>query len=333
MMPPDIMGIFSKESLTKALLLQTPAPKQVIATGMFDDIESITTTTYFLEIVNGKIHVLSAEPRGSNAQTTPADTRRKIAIDVPHIPYQRTIMSSEFQNIIPIGGGNPVTNYQTLVDKWAKTAANNLAITANFHATNCLQGVLKNSDGSVLVDYFAETATTQQTQDFGAMGVNDKDIRQNIEATKKKARTVTSFEGMMVFCGEEYWSRLIGNSHLENLYYLQQQARASIEDSIDSFKVNGCTFIPIQSFSDYAGCKTEIAAKEAYFVPQLMDMSELFTQVYAPGTSIADANMPGRPFYISTEMLEHGKGIDIWVETNPLMVCKQPNAIIKATTS
>ena len=333
MMPPEIMGIFSKESLTKALLLQTPSPKQAIATGMFDDIENITTDTYFLEIVNGKIHVLSAEPRGGNAQTTPADTRRKIAIDVPHIPYRRTIMSSEFQNIVPVGGGNPVTNYQQLVDKWAKTAANNLAITVNFHATNCLQGVLKNPDGSVLVDYFTETGTTQKTQSFGAMGANDKDIRQNIEAVKKQARSVVPFEGMTVMCGEDFWSRLIGNTQLENLYYLQQQARTNIEDSIESFKVNGCTFIPIQSFTDYAGCKTEISAKDAYFIPNLMDMSELFTQVYAPGTSIEDANLPGKPFYISTEILDHGKGIDIWVETNPLLVCKQPNAIIKASTT
>jgi len=60
---------------------------------------------------------------------------------------------------------------------------------------------------------------------------------------------------------------------------------------------------------------------------------DTFKTWFAPPDTVAAANEPGEEIFVSSEVLKHGKGVELWSESNPLAICKRPEVLVEVTTS
>ena len=59
----------------------------------------------------------------------------------------------------------------------------------------------------------------------------------------------------------------------------------------------------------------------------------MFRTYDAPANDIRFVGEIGAEIYVSPDILKHGKGIELKSESNPLAVCKRPEATVQILTS
>ena len=65
----------------------------------------------------------------------------------------------------------------------------------------------------------------------------------------------------------------------------------------------------------------------AYCAP--LDVPQMFITRFAPADHVDAVNTIGLPFYSSIEMLDHGKGVSLHSQSNPITLCTRPGAVVE----
>ena len=72
-----------------------------------------------------------------------------------------------------------------------------------------------------------------------------------------------------------------------------------------------------------------ITTDNCRFVP--LGVPDLFQHVMAPANYMETVNTLGKPFYAKMDRTKFDKGVDLEVQSNPLMICNRPGCLIKGT--
>jgi hypothetical protein len=56
---------------------------------------------------------------------------------------------------------------------------------------------------------------------------------------------------------------------------------------------------------------------------------DTFKTHFAPANDIRFVNTPGQEIYISPEILEHGQGVELLTQSNPLAICRRPEVLVE----
>ncbi|MGB5856501.1 MAG: major capsid protein [Oceanisphaera sp.] len=317
--------VFTLQSLTAAINDVEFKPRRLGELGLFNE-QGVATTTVMIERDGAKLGLVPAAQRGAPGTVISGSKRNGVTFAAHHLPTVGTILADEVQNVRAFGSEDGAEAVQNVVNTRLAHMAARIDVTHEYHRIGAVKGQILDADGStVLVDL------------YGAFGLTQKVIPMalTVEATNLQLKCLDVLEaieeglgdmffaGALVFCGKSFWRKLLSNKDAREAYLYQQSERLRA-DGRESFSYGGLTF---ERYRGNVGGIAFVADTEAYAIP--MGTNDLFITRFAPADYMDAVNTLGLPLYSSSELLKHGKGVELEAQSNPIHLNTRPQAVIK----
>jgi major capsid protein E len=312
------------------------------------------STIIEINIEDGTIRVLPAKERG--ASSTPGDrgNRKSIFIEVPHFPAEDLITPRDLQNMINIVANSRTP--RTLADEMAKrlfTIRGKHSITREWVRMGALKGLITDGNGDTLIDLYAAFGITKKTVDF-VLGTAGTDIIakctevRNSIASNLKGEVMNAVE---VIVSTSFFNELIQHAKVEKFWVnwsgaqaLAQPAYAPGTGPIDrngqptalgrSFVFQNILFREYNGQAPIGKARTATPfVADGYGVAYPAGTMNTFETWDAPPNDIRFVNQPGQEVSISPKILDHGEGVELKSQSNPLAICKRPEVLVEVLTS
>jgi hypothetical protein len=317
------------------------------ALGLFSS-EGSASTVIEIRIEDGILRVLPVVERGGPPIEAKRETGDSIFMPVPHFPHHDMITPKDIQDMLIMMARTKRPN--TVADETAKRLGNirnNHAITLEFVRMGALKGVIKDGNGATIYDLFDVFDIVKKEVDF-LLGTAGTDVIAKCEEVSdhiiSNLKGETS-DGVEVMVSSAFFNKFIQHAKVEKYWTSNQQGIVDIargeRDRLGGnwgrvfdfqnlrWRENKTTF-PLK----VGGAITSVAAIEANkghaYPTGTMDT---FKTWFAPADTIYAANSSGDEIFVSTDILKHGKGIDIWSESNSLAISKRPEVLVEVSTS
>ena len=345
--PEDVIFPYNATQLTEQVNRIPNLYGLLRAMGLFSE-EGAISTVIEIRYEDGILSVLPAKERGAPAKPADRETGKTLFFPVPHFPHSDLIKPADIQGILIMAGRTKRPN--TLADELAKrlnNIRNNHAVTLEYVRMGALKGIIKDGEGNQIYDLYSEFGIEQVDVDF-ALGTNGTDIISKCDevtdtiVTNLKGETSNGVEIQVdsVFFNaliqhpnvSKYWtSNQLGVTQLVNMerQRLGGNWGRLFEFQNILFRENKTTF-PVKA-DGVATNEKALADKTGIAYPT--GTQDTFKTWFAPADTIQTLNAPGDQVFISPEILEHGKGIDLWSESNPLALVKRPEVVVKVHSS
>lgn len=316
--------IFTVSSLTAAINEAEFVPRRLGELGLFQE-EGITTTSVVVERSGKQLGLVPVTERGAPGTPVQADKRTGVSFTAARLATTANIMADEAQNVRSFGSEDQLQALEQLVAQRMMTMVRKIDATHEWQRIGAVKGQIMDADNqTVLVDLFSAFNMTQKSVDF-VLDTTATKVQEKCLDTLEKIEDALGdmmFSGVRVLCGKSFWRKLIGHSKVEEAhkYQMSQRLRTDGREELD---FGGCTF---ERYRGNVGGKAFVPDDKAYAVPT--GVQDLFITRYAPGDYMAAVNTLGLPFYSSSKMLDHGKGVELEGQSNPVHLCTRPTSVI-----
>jgi len=319
--------LFSFTSLTAAINLLPPLPTSVDGFAKFVE-SGINTTTVVVEEKDGKIGIVASAPRGTIGRGQSSKKRRARSFAVPHYPTFDSIMASEVQGVRQFGSDNTMETVEAkLAEKRADMAAD-LTNTQNFGKWGAIQGVLYDEDGSVIYDWFDEfgVARNEISIDLSDATINLRDKMIEAKRAAEKELGGYTFSKFTVALPAAVFDEFVSHPSLKEAYDRWQDGAFLRADNRKGFMIADNIEIKSVDVADVGNGLKVIPDDEGFMIP---DANGLLKVNYSPADTLEAANTIGLPFYMASEPMPFGKGVELQAETNFLAYAEKPRAIVR----
>ncbi|KWF66643.1 major capsid protein [Burkholderia pseudomultivorans] len=317
---------FSLSSLSAAINEQPYVPGRIGTLGLFEE-DGITTTTVQIERDGDTLSLVPAGQRGAPAVVVGGSKRGMIPFNTVHLPQRAVIMADEIANLRAFGSETELEALQTVVNRRLAKMRRQLDATHEFHRIGAIKGAVLDADGkTVLIDLLKYFGIEQTVISF-ELSTATTEMRQKcveVQDAIEDALGAMTYTGVRVFCGREFWNKLIVAKSVKETYLASVMAAQLRGDARDAFDFGGCTF---ERYRGRVGDVGYVADDEAHAVPE--GVSELFISRFAPADYVEAVNTTGIPYYAKQELMDFGKGVEIEAQSNPIHLCTRPKALIK----
>lgn len=327
---------FSVFSMTEAINVIPNLYGKVSGMGLFIP-EGVNTLSVGIEQQNGVISILPDVPRGGPATKNKTGKRTLKTVSIPHFPLDDVITAQSIQGIRGYRGEPRLATVQTVVNRKLIEMKRKHDITREWLLCGALKGIVYASDATTeLANFYDLLGVTAKTVDFtlGTTTVEMKDkcaeVKDHIEANLL-GDTMT---GIKALCGRAWFNKFTSHKSVKDAYSLWDKSPNPFRNDVSKgFPFQEIDFeVYVGNAPDDAGNSRKfIADDEVRFFP--MGTTDTFREYNAPADMIEFANTMGLPFYASQELLKHGKGVEIYTETDLLPVCRRPGVLVKGYTS
>lgn len=301
----------------------------------------IESTVVEIERVNGKLRVLAAKPRGATGSVAAAERGTKFFAEVPHIPHLDFIGPADIQN--QLTGARRMVTLETKTAQKLAAIRRKHDVTREYMRMQALKGIVKDGDGTTLFDPYTVFGITQKTVDF-VLGTATTDIIAKCEEVMDHIQTNISddtMSGVEVVVSTEFFNKFVQHAKVEKYWVASQNG--TLLANMERQRLGGSwgrVFefgnIMLREYKGSVPVKTGaerlVLANEGHAYPAGTGNS--FETVDAPPHHLDAVNSaPGDTVFISTEILEHGTGVEMKSQSNPLPLAKRPEVLVKVSTS
>lgn len=317
------------------------------AMGMFSS-EGISSIFVEVRVQDGLLRVLSAQERGGPGIEGKRDKGKSLIFKVPHFPQFDLIAPADIQNMLrAVGRARSAVTFDDELAKVLDVLRNNHAITREFIRLGALKGVVVDGDGTELYNLFDEFEVTKKVVDF-ALGTAGTDVMAKCEEVHDHVIANLKGEvsdGVEVMVSGAFFGKLITHAKVEKFYLNAEQATSLTRFERDRlggnwgrvfefgnvrFRENKTTF-PLK-IGDTVTSTPAIAANKGHAYPT--GTRNTFKTFDAPPDTLGAVNTaPSDEVFISPEVLKHGKGVELWSESNTLAICNRPEVLVEVESS
>ncbi|MGL1931748.1 MAG: major capsid protein [Desulfotalea sp.] len=290
-----------------------------------------------LDLVSGRITLLPAVPVGGPATQAKRGSKGAAYIEIPHIPYNDRILASDLQGAREAGTMNAVT-LEKIVMRYLTTMRNSHAITEEFMMMGAIKGLVVDGAGDEIVNLYTKFGATKKTETFafGTAGVDAPASCRKIVRHIEDNILGDTMTGVHCLCSDTFFDGLIGDETVKE-FFVNHEAALKIAGAADmdprkGFVFGGITFEEYRAKAPNAKGETVkfIADGKAHFFP--VGTTEQTYETYdAPADFLETVNTPGLPIYAKQVMDTDGKFVKLLTESNPLCICKRPQALVEGT--
>ena len=331
---------FTMSELTASINRAPYQPGRIGAMGIFEE-QGIRTITFQLERKGNTIELLPSGPRGAEGTQHKRSKRNVRIFNVPHIPHDDQILADEIQNIRAFGSETELQAVASEVTDRLDSMRQNHEITHEYYRAGAIQGVVKDGDGSTtLVNLFTEFGIAQKAVDFvlGTSTTNIKGKCEEVQRHMEDSLGAMTYSGIHALVGNTFWDSFIKHAEVKAAFerwlgnggqgaFLRDTQRNTPGGS-NGFEFAGITW---ENYRGKVGDVSFIPDTDCRFIP--MGVRGLFLTRYAPADFVETVNQKGQAVYAKQELMRFGKGIDLHTQSNPLMICSIPEALVRGHTS
>lgn len=322
---------FSVRSLTNAINKVPPSFSYLgDIEGLFEKVSCSTTTT-MVEERNGQIALVGNSPRGTKGETLPRDQRKMRAFVVNHKQLNDEIKADQIQNQRLFGSEIEFETAQTVMNDKLVMMARSIETTIEWMRLGAVKGQVLDADGSVLHDMFEEFGQTKRTKSLKAsVSTDDGSIKkfcsEVIRSTRKKLGD-TKINGFHLLCGDAIFDAIENSAEIKNANKWRNNSDFLVDShAFRYFEFGGIRFV---NYVAWVGDKDFIDPEKAHLLPICEDA--IFSEIYGPGDYMETVNTPGLKYYAKQEVQRMDKGIDVEAQSNPLVLCTRPGALLEVT--
>jgi hypothetical protein len=344
--PEDFNFPYTAVDLTEQINRIPNSYGLLAAMGLFSSEGSISTVVE-VRIEDGIIRVLPAKERGAPGLLAQQGTGKSLFFTVPHFPEMDLIKPADIQNRLAAQGRSrvPVTLDDEIARRLLKIRTDH-AVTLEYVRMGALKGVIVDGDGTTLYNLFTEFGIVKKTVDF-VLGTATTDVIAKCEEVSDHIITNLKGEvsdGVEIQVSSGFFNKLIQHAKVEKYWVQTQSAQELIRLERDRlggnwgrvfdfqnvrFRENKTTF-PVKSGGSLTSVPA-VAANKGHAYPT--GTMQTFKTWFAPADTLEAANAPGDEIFVSPEILKHGKGVELWSESNPLALCNRPELLVEVETS
>lgn len=323
---------FQMSSLSAAVEKLPYQERRLGQLGIFETVP-LETNVVVIDEQEGQLEVFGTKPRGSDATAPKKDKDRKSrAFVVPHIPVKDRILAATLLGKRRTGQTELMSVAEKVNDRF-QYMRNQMETTFEMHRLNALKGVVVDADGSVLLDLFDAFDVTQSTFDF-EFSSPTLDVRERfVQLSRDQEDTLGGipFTKSHIMAGREWFDALIAHPKVRDTF-IYQQGTVLREDLRKGFEIGGHFIEEYRGVRGLPNDIGQIADDEAYAIP--LGVPGLFRANFAPGDFMETINTLGDPLYARVVPdRDLNKHVDLYLETNPLIMNTRPNTVYKLTMS
>lgn len=324
---------FSLSSLSQTIIDIPDIPTKLGAKGIFNEY-GLTGTSFWIERKGGKVTLVPTSPRGTRGEPVALGKRKMISLATFHIQKEWSVLADEVLNARAFGKESELETVQSIVQQKLAAVRADIDLTHEYHRVGALKGVVKDADGSTLVNLFDTFDMTQETAFFDiatpSTSVKAKDKIIALKRIMQRKLGGRSFSGIRVIASEGFFDKLIGHQSVEKAYERWQEGAFFRQDQSET----DFEFIPKVRFEVYSGGTDAgdfIEDGIAYAYPE--GVPGLFQTAYAPADYMETVGTMGQAFYAKQELMPMGRGVQGEAQSNPLHYCTLPETLIKLSVA
>lgn len=324
---------FNMMAMTEAINVVPNKYNRLRQLGIFTE-EPLTVRTVAVESKNGVLNLIQSKPVGAPAAQNTIGDRSIRDFRIPHFPLEDAILAQDVSGVRAFGTESDLMAVQDLVNEKLMTMADKHEQTREYLEWGALAGIVKDADGSTLVNYFTEFGVTQKVINFPLSTTADPmakihELKDYLEATLEGE----TMSGVWVPCSAAFFDALTLHDKVKAAYANYASRQPLGLDYRSKFEHGGVIFERhVGQATDAAGSvRAFVAADEAIALPT--GTRNAFRTAFAPGNFLETVNTRALPKYAKQEPMEFGRGIKIWTESNVLPIVKRPKLIVRLTKS
>lgn len=295
--------------------------------------EGVTTTHVEISFSEGVLTILPTRERGAPPTVGLSKDATSIFLKVPHIPHMDTIKPQDLQDKFSFGSRRQ--RRLGVAEAVARKLVNirrKHDITLEFMRMGALKGKIVDGDNSELYDLYEVFDIEEKVVDFAldnpATDVRAKcaEVWRHIE-DNLTGEVMTSVHALVK---SDFLDALVSHPNVEKFYVNWAAATAlSGGDVRKGFTFGGITFEEYRAVAtDATGVSRPfIASGDGHAFPQ--GTMQTFGTYFAPANHVQAVNSIGEQIYISPKILDHGQGVELRSESNPLPLCLRPALLVK----
>jgi hypothetical protein len=321
---------FSTVSMTKAINRVPFKPGRIAELGIFSS-EGVNTTAIEIGEENGKLGLIPNRSRLEPSNVQVAQKRKTRTFSAAHLPLEDSVLAGAVQNVREFGGENQLQAVGTVVNKKLSTMRTNHEITLEYHRLGAIKGVVLDADGTTEINnLFTAFGLTQTTIGFG-LTTSTTEILLKIAAVRRAVDAAIGgipYDYIHAFVDANFFDALVTLPATKDAFKYQQSQQLRTDSG-----AAGAVFefgkMKFEEMSRSINSTPLIGADLGYAFP--VGAPDLFRTYWAPGTMMEAVNTIGIPFYAKQERMKFDKGVEIYTESNPLVLNTRPETSIKLT--
>lgn len=322
---------FSMVSLTAALLDLAHVPMRLAELGIFQA-EGITTTEASVERQGNTLILVQTSPRGGAAVQNQKDARELIKIPTARIALEDAVMADEVQNVRAFGSDSQLQTLQSVVNRRNARMSNSIVATEEFQRIGALKGLVKDADGTTLLDLFAVFGVVAQTEvamDINNVAEGDLRPKINVNIIRPIEDEIGGlpYESIHVQCSSAFFDDLVKHVEVREALkgfpagaqrLLERTARRSIDFA----------GVMWEEYRGAVGGTKYVDDDKAHAFP--VGVPDLFLTRYAPAEFWDTVNTIGLPRYARqfTDPQNPDSKRVLRVQSQPFHICTRPRTLI-----
>jgi hypothetical protein len=325
---------FGTIELTQGLYKQPTLPQMLGQLGLFTP-KGITQRTFAIEETEGKLSLIQTSPHGAPPVEQTHGKRTMKSFSTVHLAKGDTINASEVIAVRAFGTNDQQT-VQGLINERQMSLLNSLELTFENMRLGAVQGIVTDSDGSQLYNWFTEFGISADDEiDFDLDDASPESGEVRASCAKVVRQTMRAAQGMWApgariigLADDTFYDALISHSEIRSSY-LNYQAAASLREgyAFDQFNYGGITFINYRGTDDNS--TVAVGSGKCKFFP--VGVPGLFQVFFSPLENETYVNTPGIPYYsLSVPDRDRGMWTRIEVYSMPCFMCTRPKMLQSA---
>ncbi len=304
--------------------------------------EGITQNTMVMDQVNGVLTILPESNKTGQTPGSPAtvgrdEDRGALTFKLPHIPHEDSVMPADVQGRRAPGSTGPDTMTMAYLRKIV-AGRRKFSLTLEYLRMGALKGIIVGGSGRTLYNLYTQFGITPKEVDFtlGTAGTNVMDKCYEVAGHMEDNLKGEVMNGARVLVSTEFFSKLIGHSKVQDAYKYfatTNQANPLREDTRRRFPFGPLVFEEYRASGQLADGSTQrfIGAGEGHAWPT--GTLDTFKTYLGPANHQDFVNTVGQEAYAWPMPTPDGRGINLFMESNPLPLCRRPALLVKCYTS
>jgi hypothetical protein len=345
---PDIFNddAFSLTALTATINDLEHIPGRAGELAFQSAAEGVPTISVAVERQGESLSLIPTSPRGAPAPKETQDKRNLVGFDIPQIKLEDTILAHALQGVGVTGENEHGFRQETPQEAVTKQLTKMLRrheLTLEHHRLGAVRGMIRDADGSVLVDLY-EAFGFLNSEGFAAPEEFNFDLDSNApgfaDALRIKCHDVTRWikrhaktalpasAAVWAFCGDGFFDALVGHPDIAETYDGTSAAadRLGGNFAFNVFEYGGIVWENYRGTDDNS--TVAIATDEARLF--LIGVPGLYAEYFAPADFMETVNTIGLPVYAKlAPPTRFNQYVELHTQQNPLPLCLRPQTLVK----
>lgn len=327
---------FSMRALSAAVELIPNTYGRLNELNLFPE-EGVPTREIMIEEQNGVLNLLNPLPVGAPGQKNKQGKRKVRTFSIPHIPVEDTILPGEYQGIRQFGTENTFDTLNRVMAKHLRTGRNKFDITLEWMRMGALKGDIVEPDASTTIyNLFTEFGVSENSVDF-ALGTDATEVLEkcyDVLGYIEDYLQGDTMSSVRCLCDSTFFRKLITHPKVADAFKYHSAAQQALGgDNRKGFTFGGITFEEYRATATDADGNSRDFLDTDYARAFPLGTQNTFKTFFAPADFLETTNTYGKRFYAKQESRKYNRGVDIWMESNPLPICTRPQVLVEVYTS